>query len=1122
MRLTAFCLSMIVAGCIQVNAQKVTFKEDGISLKQAFEKIEASSRYKIAYNDSQLDVSKTVSLNQENKEVLQVLKELLAGTGYTYKTNGNYIIIVAGNQNVLPKGKQVTGVIKDAAGEPVIGANVVVKGQPDGSVYGTITDVNGTFALEVPEGAILQVSYIGYMEQNVPVKNSGNLNIQLREDTQNLDEVVVVGYGVQKKKLVTGATVQVKGDDLQKLNTVSALSALQSQAPGVSITKSSGQPGEGFKISVRGIGTTGNSTPLYIVDGVTTDNIDHINPADIESMDVLKDAASAAIYGARAANGVVLIVTRQGKQGKASISYDGYVGIQNLYKKVDVLNAQECALIMNEAALNSGMPEHDFAHLVPDWDKIKSGEWKGTNWLNEIENKNALTQNHALGISGGTDQSIYSLGLSYTSQEGILGQPVNPQYDRYTFRINTEHTLIKGNSFDILKVGENLNFSHTQKNSLGIDGHYNGDVYNAIKTSPFLPVYDEKGDYHYAIPWNPYEANPVGLTDYLRKGNLDKSNYLNGNVYLTIQPIKGLTYRSSFGINMKTNSYRKFIPVYDLSTIDGGFLTENEVTQNMSVGLKWLFENTISYTTSIREHHNLSAMVGTSAEKSGMGESINGTNVNSIFDDFEHGYLSNTKTIYPDKTKLSGSPWGQGRLLSFFGRVNYDYKETYMATVVMRSDASSNFAPNKRWGYFPSVSAGWVASNEHFMDETTTWLDFLKLRASWGRNGNQSIDPFQYLSTISFNSKYFPGLDKSGQVIAAYPNIMANPDVTWETSEQTNIGLDSRFLNGRLGFTFDWYNKTTKDWLVRAPILGTMGTGAPFINGGDIRNRGWEMAFSWRDRVNEFNYGANINFSHNKNEVLRIANTEGVIHGPANVLANGTAELYRAQVGFPIGYFWGYKTGGVFQNQQRINNYVNSKGEKIMPTAVPGDLIFVNQNDDKVIDDEDKVMIGDPNPDFIFALSLNFDYKGFDLSLTSNGVLGNQIVQSYRRFADRPHENYTKSILGRWHGEGTSNTIPRVNMATHINDNYISDRYVENGDYWRLSNLTIGYDFKKLLRKMPLSQARLYVTGQNILTLTGYSGFDPEIGSGGNWAGGIDLGFYPAPVSFLVGVSLKY
>ena len=1097
--------------------EKVSLNKIQVQLEDVLSEIEDQTNY-LFISNRELDLTQKVSVHAANESVQEVLNEVLKDTGLTFSVEGVNIILTQKEVNVLiaqQQVKNISGKIVDQNGEPVIGANVVEKG----TANGVISDLEGRFSIRVQDNAELQISYIGYVDQIIPVAGKENLGIVLKEDYQNLDEIVVVGYGVQKKKLVTGATVQVKGDDLQKLNTVNPLGALQSQAPGVSIVKNSGVPGEGFKISVRGVGTTGNSTPLYIVDGVTTGSIDHLSPADIESIDVLKDAASAAIYGARAANGVVLVVTKQGRKGKASISYDGYVGIQNLYKDVETLNAKEFALIMNEAAVNSGMPEYDFPSLVPDWDKIQNGTWSGTDWLDELKNKNAFTQNHALGITGGTEQSVYSLGLSYTSQEGVLGQPSAPQYSRYTFRINTEYSLIKGKSFDILKFGENLSYSHVTKESVGGGGDY---LFMAMKTSPFLPVYDEKGDYHYAIPWNPYDANPVGFNYYRNSGNINKTNYLRGNAYMVLQPIKGLTWRSSFGIDMSASSYRSFIPVYSLSTIDDGYRTESEVNQNMSVGLKWIFENTVNYETTINEIHNLNVLLGTSAEKSGIGESLSGKNLNSIFDDFKHGYLDNTKIIYSDKTSLHGSPREQGRLLSFFGRINYDYKEKYMATFVMRADASSNFAPNKRWGYFPSVSAGWVVSNESFMEDVVSWLDFFKLRASWGHNGNQAISPFQYLSTIAFDTGYFPGIEKTNWTTAAYPNIMSNPDVTWETSEQTDIGFDSRFFNSRLGFTFDWYNKTTKDWLVQAPILGIMGTGAPYINGGDVRNRGWEVALSWRDNIRDFSYGVNLNFAHNDNEVLRIANSEGIIHGPSNVLANGTAELYRAEEGFPLGYFWGYKTGGVFQNQQQIDNYVNSNGEKIMPDAVPGDLIFINQNDDNVIDDGDKIMIGDPNPDFIFSFSFNLGYKGLDLNMTSNGVFGNQIAKSYRRFADRPHENYTKDVLGRWHGEGTSNTIPRVNMATHINDTYVSDRYIENGDYWRISNLTIGYDFKYLWKKLPLNQARLYVTGQNILMVTGYSGFDPEVGNGNNWAGGIDNGFYPAPMSFLIGVSLKY
>lgn len=1008
--------------------------------------------------------------------------------------------------------------VYDEAGLPVIGANILEKG----TTNGTITDMDGNFTLTVSDNATLLVSYIGYNQQEISVHGKESFVINLKEDSQSLEEVVVVGYGVQKKKLVTGATVQVKGDDLQKLNTVNPMGALQSQSPGVNITKTSGQPGSEFKVSVRGIGTVGDSSPLYIVDGVTVSNIDYLSPSDIESIDVLKDAASAAIYGARAANGVILVTTKQGKSGKAVIEYDGYVGWQNIVQNVTPLNAQEYAMIMSEGAQNSDMNPFDFQKLVPNWNKIESGEWKGTNWFDEMCNKNAFMQNHALNVRGGTEQSVYSLGLSYTTQEGSFGNPAPPQYTRYSFRLNSEHKLIKGQGYDVLKIGENLNYIYSEKSTIGTGNLYVSDLRQAFITNPFLPVYDENGDFHYAIDWNEKQINPMGFLYYEHSQNLRKDNRLSGNLYIELQPIKGLKFRSSFGIHLDMSSYRKFVPVYDLGPEK--FCNENVTTQQFSLGNKWLFENTLSYDCTLRESHDFNFLLGMSAEKSGLGETIKGENVNSIFDDFNHAYLDNNKQIYEGKTKLSGAPLTPGRLLSFFGRVNYNFRETYLATLVMRADGSSNFAPGNRWGYFPSVSAGWVMTNEKFMEKALSWLDFLKIRASWGQNGNQNISGFQYLANIAFDSKYFFGDNKNNVYAGAYPSILANTDIKWETSEQIDLGFDARFLSGRLSLAFDWYNKKTKDWLLVAPVLGSYGTGAPYINGGDVLNRGVELGLSWKDQsAGGFQYSVSGNIAYNKNEVTRIANSEGIIHGPANVLSHNTAELYRAQVGFPIGYFWGYETDGIFQNEDEVNAYKNAEGKIIMPDAVPGDLRFVDANGDGTIDDNDKGMIGDPNPDITFGLSATMSYKGFDLNIVTNGVAGNQIARSYRSGNEAFH-NYTTEILDRWHGEGTSNTIPRVTASASINDLYISDRYIENGSYWRISNVTIGYDFKKLFKNLPLQQARLYVTGQNLATITGYKGLDPEVGYGydSSWASGIDLGFYPSPRVFMVGISLKY
>ena len=1034
---------------------------------------------------------------------------------YSFLSVSFLLLFVCLSSVVAQTNHKISGTVVSAKdGEPLIGVNILQKG----TTNGVVTDVDGNFTLSVPVPCELSVSYVGYVGVTVNVTSAHTpLRIELTEDSELLDEVVVVGYGVQKKKLVTGATVQVKGENIAKLNTVNALGALQSQTPGVNITQSSGMPGEGFKVTIRGLGTTGSATPLYIIDGVTGGDINNLNPADIESIDVLKDAASAAIYGSRAANGVILVTTKQGRVGKPEISYDGYYGVQNVYRMPDLLNAQEYAMIMSEARMMDGLPDYDYASMVPDWEAIKNGTWKGTNWLDESRNKNAPIQNHALNITGGTEQSVYSIGLAYTSQEGILGAPVQPQYTRYTARVNSEHTLYKKGKLDIIKVGENLTYSYSERSGIAIGDIWANDIRNMLHANPFLPNKDKNGDYHYAIPWELREANPIGQMDYSNGHNLSKSHALQGNLFVTIQPIEGLKLKSNFGYTFNADASRSFTPVYKLAS--NVFNDNNSVSQDMSMGGSILWENTITYDFSL-EKHNIGVLFGQSIEKNGLGDSMSGSDINSIFNDFEHAYLNNTPSI-TNRTTLKGSPWDKNTLASFFGRVNYDYANKYMATAVIRADGSSKFARGKRWGYFPSVSAGWLISEEAFMESTKSWMDFLKIRASWGQNGNQDIPNFQYLSTIAFSgADYTFGPDKSVISSGAYPDILANKDVTWETSEQIDFGLDARFLDGRLGFNFDYYVKNTKDWLVAAPVLDTYGTGAPFINGGDVQNKGFELSLNWNDRIADFQYSATVNLAYNKNEVTRIDNSEGIIHGDDNVLSNQTTEMYRAQVGYPIGYFYGYKTDGIFQTEEEIANY---KGAKL-DGARPGDVIWVDSDHNGVIDDGDQVMLGDPHPDLNLGLSLSASYKGFDISMTMNGAFGGQIMKSYRSYVDYARQNYTSDIFGRWHGEGTSNKLPRLTSGTHSNWQFNSDINMENGDYMRMQNLTIGYDFKKLFKNLPLKQLRLYVAAQNLFTITGYSGMDPEVGYGGyqDWVSGIDLGFYPSPRTYMVGANIKF
>ncbi|PLB86708.1 SusC/RagA family protein [Dysgonamonadaceae bacterium] len=1026
--------------------------------------------------------------------------------------------------------RTITGSVVDARdNSAMIGVTVMEKGTSNG----TVTDLDGKFTLRLTtQNPVLVFSSVGYKTKEVSVGLQTDIKVMMEEDTEILDELVVVGYGVQKKKLVTGATVQVGGENIQKLNTVSPFTALQSQTPGVIITQSSGQPGEGFKVNIRGIGTIGSYSPLYVIDGIVGGDINNLNPADIESIDVLKDAASAAIYGARAANGVILVTTKQGKAGKMQVTYDGYIGWQNVYKMAPSLNAREYMNVMDIINFNEGLALNDWESILgPNYESIMNGSNTGTFWLDEIRNEDAPVLNNALNITGGNDISKFSLGVSNTNQEGIFGKPVQSKFNRTTARINSDHVIYKNNDMDIIKVGENMTYFYTTKSGIGIGNQYWNDISNMLRAMPIMPVYDDAGNYYQNFntgitSFEPLMSNPIANMVYNRGYNESKNYGLNIAAYLQIQPVKNLIFKSQYGYKMNASSYRQYQPAYKLSTSDQRQVSSAQ--QSGSSGWQYSVENTLNYTFKLNESHNFDALIGQTIEKWGMGESVSATNGDLLFNDFKHAYIDNTQGIKTGQTSVSGSPWGQGAIASFFGRVNYDWNETYMASLVFRADGSSNFARGHRWGYFPSVSLGWVMTNEEFMKSTESWLDFLKLRASWGQNGNCNIANFQYLATVSFDdtAAYSFGNNKDSQTTGGYPNILPNPNVTWETSEQINLGIDAVFLKSRLTFNFDAYNKKTKGWLVRAPQLDSYGTGAPYINGGDIENKGVEIAAGWRDQLNkDFNYGVNINATFNKNEVTRIANSEGIIHGPANVLSQGTTEMYRAQVGYPVGYFYGYKTAGIFQNQEDINAWREEGYGILQPNVQPGDVKFVDVDHNGEINEADKGMIGDPNPNALLGVTLNLGYKGFDLSVAGTGAFGQQIAKSYRKFGDGRHENYTTDVFEAWHGEGTSNKWPRLTAGTNANYMNISDIFIENGDYFKVQNVTLGYDFKKIFGKMPLSQARLYVTAQNLFTITGYSGMDPEIGGNSgtdDWAKGIDIGFYPSPRTFLVGINLKF
>ena len=1035
---------------------------------------------------------------------------------------------------------QLSGTIFDENNQSIPGVNIVIEGTSNG----TITDSDGNFTITADKGSVLVFSYMGYSTIKQTVNNNSPIKINMQPDLVGLDEVVVIGYGVQKKKLVTGATAQVKGDELQKKNGTNALQALQGKTSGVNITSTSGQPGEGMKVIVRGTGTLNNSAPLYIVDGVQVGSIDYLNNSDIESIDILKDAASAAIYGAQGANGVILVTTKQGKTGFSQVSFDAYYGWQNRPKKIEMLNANEYANMVNREFQNSGgtyanapFVGTDGKVQLPMYIKDANGNPinANTDWLDEMFVKNAVTQNYNLAATGGSETSTYSISIGYTGQEGIVGGSDVSNYQRSNGRANSEHKLYNGR----VKVGEHFMFANTKKNGLGVGNIYGNSLRGAFNVTPLMPVYDNNGDYFNSNSTTNEDFNLLSKTygntffDHtvsnpyaammLTNQNETKTQNLLADLYTEIEIISNLKLRTTFGIDYSSSDYRSFTPIYELSNTNSK--TRTSASQNMSKNMTWNLDNVLSYHIEF-ENHNIDLMAGNSI-RSYKGSWVNAKNSDLAFNDFKHAYISNA--TYTGETgeflSVGGAPTDENKMLSYFGRIQYNLKETYMFNVVLRADGSSKFADGNRWGYFPSVSAGWVLSNESFLEGTSNWLNFLKLRGSWGQNGNSNIDAYAYLAPIAFTNATYPIGNGEGAIVnqnGSYPSKLSNENLKWETSEQIDLGFDARLLDSKLSVEFDFYRKNTKDWLVEAPVVATAGADAPYINGGSVVNSGVELSLGYNSKVGDFSYSINANASYNKNKVGSIPTEDGIIHGATNSLYNNSEEFYRAADGHPIGYFWGYKTNGIFQTNAEAQNATVTP---LQSKPVAGDMKYVDVNGDGKITEADKTDIGDPNPDLMYGLTISLEYKAFDFSLVGNGVAGNQIVQSYRGHGK--YDNYTKDIYNNsWSPTNTGAKYPRV---TNDNINWkFSDIYIHKGDYFRISNITLGFDIAKVINIKNLSQFRIYTQVQNLYTFTSYNGMDPEIGYGldngstDRFSSGIDLGYYPRPRTVLFGVNLKF
>ncbi|WP_343592796.1 TonB-dependent receptor [Flavobacterium sp.] len=996
--------------------------------------------------------------------------------------------------------KTVSGTItssEDGLGVP--GATVLVQGTKSS----TVTDFDGKYKVEAKTGDVLVITFVGFKTQNIKVGTEKVVNVVLQPETSELKEIVVIGYGTQKKKVNTAATSLVSGKDIQQVASLDVTNALQGQASGVSVTSSSGQPGANMVVNIRGAGTAGNSDPLYVVDGVVVDNgIGYLDPSIIERVDVLKDASAASIYGARAANGVILVTTKKGKDGKMNVSFSSYTGFQQIAKKLDLMNTQEYTTIINEARVNSG--------YSPLYTKAQIATFPNHDWQNDLFNEGAMKQNHSLLITGGDQKSTIATGLSYYGQEGMIGGSTSQsQYDRVTFTVNSTSEVIK----DYLKIGENFTFSNVKSSGIADDGIYNNAIRAFLNAAPIDAAYDENGDFARSIISNDV-TNPVGSL-YYNNFNQTKTNRYVGNIFAELKIIKDLTFRTSFGVDMTDSNYRSFRPVYSLSSNDNN--TVSSVTQSGTKSLGWIFENTLQYKFNLASSHNFDVLVGTSAKKN-TSDYMEGQGRNLIFDDFAHAYLDNAKDPTSNVVKGNRKDYA---IQSYFGRLLYDYNNKYLFSATVRRDGSSEFGPDNKYAIFPSFSAGWNLDKEAFFKENKV-LNTFKIRASWGQNGNDQFGRrFAYLSTVNSTDKtYHFGTGDETLLVGSSPDQLANRNLKWETSEQLDLGFDATlFTNFTL--TFDYYDKKTKDWLVLASIPTYAGATAPYINGGDVSNKGFEIGLAYRTHFGkDWNFGINANLSKNKNEVLRIANNEGIIHGESNVLFQGLDEMNRVEVGKPMGYFYGLKTAGIFQNAAEV-------AAGVQPNAQPGDVRFVDLNGDGQIDANDKTQIGDPNPDFNYGINLDISYKAFDLTINTYGTAGGQNVFGIHDYT-RAYTNNTTDVLNRWTSEGTSNRVPRVTYGTDDNGNYtkFSDLYIQDSDFFRIKNATIGCDLTKLTDKLKFfSKFRVYVAGNNIYTFTKYKGMDPEIGFGNvnqSWAKGIDVGYYPQPRTYMMGLNVNF
>ncbi|WP_345950203.1 TonB-dependent receptor [Mucilaginibacter sp. PAMB04274] len=1012
---------------------------------------------------------------------------------------------------------QVSGTVTQKSdGSPVPGITVAI----EGGAGGAATGASGEFRVRIPRlGTVLVFSGIGYETQRYTVNTASPIQIVLTDRATALSDVVVIGYGTQVRRNVTSAISSVKPDQITQTPITRVEQALQGRVAGVQVTNVSGQPGDAPTVRIRGIGSNGNSSPIYVVDGFIVGGIDYLNPADIQSMDILKDAASAAIYGARGGNGVVLITTKSGsRDGRTRVTYDGYYGIQNPWRKLNMLDAREYAVMQNEGSINGGG-----SPIFTDLSKYPAGT--GTDWQKSLFEKNAPMYNHQVGVNGGTDKNSYAINFSLFNQKGIVGGDKS-DFKRYTFRANTDNKVK-----DFLKVGANASYAHIRRTSIDPNQEFGGVLSNALNLDPITPVIEtdpaalSASRYNSAnLVRNP-EGQVYGISPYISQeivnplarlavtNGLTRVDKLVGNTYAELNILKGLTFRSTFSIDLAFVTTNNYTPLFYLNAAQQS--TNSSVNKGVDRYYSWAQENILTYEKKF-DKHSITVTAGTSLRRENS-ETLLGSNTGLVVSDPNMAYLN---LAVDAGTAVARGGASQNSLASIFGRVNYSYADKYLLSASLRRDGSSKFGQNYPFGYFPSVSAGWIFTEESFIPKNDI-LTFGKLRASWGKLGNDaSLDNYPWAAVIGVGRGYtYYNGSGNGYVSGASPTYVANPDIRWEAGEQLDVGLDLTFLRNMFTFTADYYVKTTRGWLLQVPIPLSVGVGAGFANGGSVRNSGIELALNYQQNFGEFKVNAGINGSFNKNKVIEIKNAEGILGG-AGISTYG--QVQRSTVGDPFSYFYGYQTDGIFQNVGEVNAY-SRNGVRIQPDAVPGDVRFKDLNGDGVIDQNDRTKLGNPTPDVTGGFNLSLAYKGFDLSGFAIGSFGHQIFNGIRR-QDLVSSNMQTTYLNRWTGEGSTNRYPRFTYSDN-NGNYtrISDLYLEDGDFVRLKTLQLGYSLNKnIAAKLRLQTLRVYVSGDNLVTLTNYTGFDPEIGARGSLDIGIDRGVYPQARIYRLGLSATF